>query len=805
VKDQYQAVVIGGGVVGCSVLYHLALRGMSDSALIERDALTAGSSWHAAGGFHAMNNDPRLAALQRYTIELYSKLEQESGRSIGMHMCGSTKLAGTPQRWQWLKSQLAWLRAQGTDALLLTPDEAAAKVPIMDPSGLQGALFDPSEGYLDPSGTTHAFAQAARAQGADVIEHNRVLSLSMLPNRMWRVETEQGVVTAQHVVNAAGLWARRVGNMVGVDHPLVPMLHHYLVTDDVAEIASFEGEMSKVIDLEGFTYMHREGNGVLLGVYERDPRHWQIQGAEWDYDGSLFREELERIMPELSVGLTRFPALAEIGIKTWVNGAVTFTPDGNPLVGPVAGLPNYWAACGCMAGFSQGGGIGLVLSNWIIDGDPGHDVFGMDVARFGPYASNDRYLRETTTQFYARRFVITYPNEELPAARPLKTTPCYDALAAAGARFTVRWGLEVPQYFAPRGFVETAMMGRSNVEPIIADEVESVRSAAGACEIGHYARYEVTGPHARAWLDHLLAGQIPHERQIRLTPMLGEAGGLMGDLTVACLDEGRFWLTGAYGLQRWHWRWFLAHLPADGVELQNITDAWMGFSVSGPKSRQILQSLTAGDLSSNSFGFLAVRQLDVGSARAVIGRISFTGELGYEIVVPIGQHRALLSDLRAVGDDEGLRLIGTRAINSLRIEKGYGVWSAEYRQDVTPAMSGLSKYIAMDKGGFIGRSAVMTEQRESPRQRLAILEVDASDADATKDDGIWLATRRVGLVTSGGYGHRVGKSLALGYVDTDVADSDEELTVFVIGEPRPARVLPEPPYDPQGLLMRGTA
>jgi dimethylglycine dehydrogenase len=484
VRDRYQVVVIGGGIVGCSVLYHLTLRGMTDVALIEREELTAGSTWHAAGGFHAMNSDTRIAELQKYTIGLYPQVEQESGRSVGLHMSGGMELAGTPERWQWLKSELDWLRTQDTDAYLLTPDEAVEMVPIIDPKGLFGGLFDPLEGNLDPNGATQAYAGAARKRGAEVIQHNRVLSLMPLPGGEWRVETEQGTITAEHIVNAAGLWARKVGNMVGVDHPLVPMVHHYLVTDEIPQVAAIEGDMAAVTDLEGFTYLQREGNGVLLGIYEQNPRHWKVEGAEWDFGRELFPEELDRIMPELSIGFERFPVLQEVGIKRWVNGAFTFTPDGNPLVGPVSGIPNYWAACGCMSGFSQCGGIGLAVANWIVDGDPGYDVFGMDVARFGPYASNERYLCETTAQFYARRFVMAFPNEELPAARPLKTTPCYDAFLAEGARFTVNWGLEVPLYFAPSlDFEEDFTLGRSNAERIVAEEVEAVRTAAGAYEI----------------------------------------------------------------------------------------------------------------------------------------------------------------------------------------------------------------------------------------------------------------------------------------------------------------------------------
>jgi dimethylglycine dehydrogenase len=803
-KNQYQVVVIGGGIVGCSVAYHLTLRGLTNVAVIERRELTAGSTWHAAGGFHAINSDFDVAALQKYTISLYPQVEEESGQSIGLKLSGGLELAGTPERAQWLKAELAWLRAMGTEAQLLSPREAVEMVPIIDPTGLTGALFDPHEGNLDPNGATHAYAGAARERGAEVILRNRVISLARLPGGEWRVETEKGAITAEHIVNAAGLWARRVGNMVGVDHPLVPMPHHYLITEAIPEVAAIDGLMAAVTDLEGFTYLQREGDGVLLGLYEQNPRHWAVEGAPWDFGMTLFPEEIERIMPELSIGFERFPVLQDAGIKRWVNGAFTFTPDGNPLVGPVEGIPNYWAACGCMAGFSQCAGIGLALANWIVDGDPGLNAFGMDVARFGPYASNDRYLRDTTAQFYARRFVMAYPNEELPAGRPLKMTPCYDDLAAAGARFGVNWGLEVPLYFAPNAeFEENDTLGRSNAELIVAEEVDAVRTAAGAYEIAQYARYEVSGAGAEAWLDHLVASHIPEVGHIRLAPMLGEAGRLMGDLSVARLEDQRFWLTGSYYLQTWHQRWFHQQLPDSGVTLRNVTDDWMGFSLSGPASRTILERLAHVDVSDEAFPFLAIRMLDVGNARAVVGRISLTGELGYELLVPTDRHQTLLQQLREAGRESGLRLVGDRAIDSIRLEKAYGIWNAEFTQAYTPGMCGLDRFVAFAKGDFIGREAALRERGEAAAQRLVLLEVDAGDADASADDGIWIGDRRVGFVTSGAYGHHVKKSLALAYVDRDVVEPAVDLDVYIVGEARTARILPAAPYDPMGSKLRG--
>ena len=673
-KSHYRAVVIGGGIVGVSVLYHLAKKGWTDIALIERAELTAGSTWHAAAGFHTLNADPIVASLQAYSINLYREVQQESGQFVGIKMPGGYSLATTEERWEWLQSEAAVQAALGLGARLATVEEVIAACPIVDPKGLKGGLFDPQEGAVDPHGATHAFSKAARNRGAEVILHNRVLALSPLPHGHWRLETEQGVVHAEHVVNAAGLWARKVGRMVGVNLPLTPMQHHYLITGDLPELLSRPEVMPCVTDLEGFTYLQQERKGVLLGVYERRPKHWKIEGAEWDYGMELIPEDIDRISPELMQGFARFPSLENAGIRKWVNGAFTFTPDGNPLVGPVPGLRNYWVACGCMAGFSQCGGIGLTLANWMVDQDPQADVFGMDVARYGAFAANNRYLCDTTAQFYRRRFVMAYPHEELPAGRPLKTTPIYDAQLAAGARFSAVWGMETPQFYAPGqpAFKETASLRRSNAHALIAAEVRSTRDAAGLLDTAVYARYEVSGSGAAAWLDYLLASKLPAVGATRIAPMLAPSGKLMGDLTVMRLNDQRFWLTGSYHLQEWHLRWFSDHLPGGGVSIENISDGWMGFSLSGPRAREILMRLTDKPLGNAELPFFAVRSMEVGCAQAVVARISLTGEMGFEITVPANQLRALWADLLTEGvppRDDAHWLAGARLF-----APGKGLW-----------------------------------------------------------------------------------------------------------------------------------
>ncbi len=803
-KSHYRVVVIGGGIVGTSVLYHLARYGWSDVALIERAELTSGSTWHAAAGFHALNDDPNIAALQGYTIRLYDEIEKESGQSVSMHMTGGISLAASDERWQMLKAERAMYETMDMETRLVTPEQIREMCPLVDPSGLKGGLYDAHEGYMDAHGTTHAFAIAAKQRGADVILRNRVLDLQQRVDGSWDVITEKGTINAEHVVNAAGLWARKVGRMVGVDLPVTPMSHHYLVTEDVPMLAAMDREFVSITDLEGFTYLQPLGKGALLGVYERDPRHWCPEGAPWDYGMDLLPPDVDRILPELEIGFSRFPALSEVGIKRWVNGAFTFTPDGNPLVGPVPGKKNYWVACGCMGGFSQGGAIGLTLAQWMINGDPGHDIFGMDVARYGAFASQERYLRDMTRQFYARRFVISYPNEELPAGRPLKTSPVHDLLAADGALFGSTWGMETPQFFArgANGFIENPTVRRSNAHGFVAEEVRATREAAGMFDASVYARYEVSGPGAAAWLDRLLACRLPAVGRVRLAPMLGHGGKLMGDLTVSRLAEDRFWLIGSYYLQEWHGRWFRESLPGHGVSFRNLSDTWTGFALSGPLAREIVQPLVEGDLSNAAFPFMRCAQFDVGLARAVVARLSLTGELGYEIYVPAAEQRALYHALMASGQERGLRNIGNRALDSLRLEKSYGIWSTEFTQANTPGQCGLDRHVAFDKGDFIGREGALRE-RESPAPRVLVtLAIDATDADASGFEPVKCEGRLVGYTTSGACGHHVGQSLALAYVDRDVVREAPALTVDVVGESRAAHVLRQAAWDPKGERIR---
>ena len=798
-KTHYRAVVIGGGVVGTSVLYHLAKMGWSDVCLIERKILTAGSSWHAAGGFHALNADPNIAALQAYTIDLLQEIEKESGQSVGMHMTGGLTLAGTPERWEWLQSAYRVFQTIGIDdCRLVTPEEAVALNPVMSGDGILGGLWADREGYIDTTGTVHAYAGAAKKYGATVVENNRVIELNQTADG-WQVVTEQGTITCEHVVNAGGLWAKQVGRMAGIELPLSPLNHHYLITDTIPEVAALDRELPMTVDLEGFTYMRQDQKGMLVGIYEVDHDHWMEDGAPWEYGFELQQEDLGRIENELMLGFQRYPCLNDVGIKTWVNGAFTFAPDGNPLVGPVPGKRGYWSACAVMAGFLQGGGVGKSLAEWMIHGEPEADVYGMDVARFGTFAENKRYIRETTGQFYSRRFVMTYPNEQLPAGRPLKMAPAHDAMTAAGCKWGCSWDLEVPLYFAPQGFEETPTLKRSNAHEIVAEECKAIREGVALLDITGFSRFEVSGPNATAWLDRIMASKLPGPGRAKLAPMLSETGKMKGDLTVLNWGDGRYWIMGSYYLRAWHMRWFDDHME-EGVTLRDLGEEVCGFAVIGPKSLDVVGKLAEQDI--GALKFMGCGQFDIGLVRAHVARMSVTGEKGYEINCRYGDHIALRRMLLDAGADQGIREVGFNAMLSTRIEKSFGIWSAEFTQGYTPGMTGMDRWIDWDKE-FVGKAAAQAERDgNGPAQVQVTLEVDAKDADASGYEPIWSGGERVGFVTSGAYGHHTGKSLAMALVDRDKSAEGTELSVHIVGVERPARVIAASPHDPEGKAMR---
>ena len=801
-RTHARVVVIGGGVVGCSVLYHLTKLGWSDVLLIERSDLTSGSTWHAAGGFHTLNGDTNMAALQGYTIRLYRELEAITGMSCGLHHVGGITLADNPERFDMLKAERAKHRYMGLDTEILGPDEIARLTDgMVNLEGIIGALYDPLDGHLDPSGTTHAYAKAARMGGAEIVLHNRVLATNPHPEG-WEVVTEKGTVICEHLVNAAGLWAREVGAMAGVYLPLLPMAHQYLVTDDIPEIMEIlksGREFPHVMDPGGESYLRQEGRGLCIGFYEKPCEPWAVDGTPWDFGHELLNEQWDKIEDSVAFAYRRFPVLERTGVKRVIHGPFTFAPDGNPLIGPVPSLRNYWSACAVMAGFSQGGGMGLALAQWMIEGEVERDPRGFDVARFGTWTTPG-YTVPKVMENYRMRFSVSYPNEERPAARPFRTTPMYDIFDGMGAVWGQQYGLEVVNYFArgdePRH--ETPSFRRSNAWEATAREVRGVRTGVGVNEVSNFGKYRVTGPGARAWLDRIMAGTIPAPGRVALNPMLAPSGKIIGDFTVSCLGETEFMVTASYGAQGWHMRWFETHMD-DGVRVENVSDARTGFQIAGPRARDLLARVTRGDVA--GMRFMDCRRATVGMADCIVQRVSYTADLGYEIFCDAMSQRHLWHTLTAAGADLGLTPFGMRAMMSLRLDKWFGSWGREFSPDYTPGETGLDRFVRFNKpADFIGKAAAAAERAAGPARRLATFVVEAEDADVVAWEPIWIDGAVAGFCTSGGFSHTTGHSVAYGFVPAAQFRDGLAAEIEILGARRPARVHLAPIWDDGGRM-----
>ncbi len=814
-KSHARVVVIGGGVVGASVLYHLARHGWTDVMLLERDELTSGSTWHAAGGMHTVNGDPNVAKLQKYTIELYKEIEELSGQATGVHITGGVLLAATEARMDWLRGVVAKGRYLGLDLEEISAQEAAELMPLLDPKQFVGAVRNSEDGHLDPSGVTHAYAKAARKLGAEVHRFTKVEDIVRREDGMWRVITDKGEVVAEHVVNAGGLWAREVGRMVGLELPVLAMEHMYLITEDMPEVAEWNAktgsEIIHAIDFDGELYLRQERGGMLMGTYEKAAKPWSEYQTPWNFGHELLEPDIDRIAPSLEVGFRHFPAFQKTGIKQIINGPFTFAPDGNPLVGPVRGLPGFWVACGVMAGFSQGGGVGLALANWMIDGDPGADIWAMDVARYGDWASM-AYTNAKVRENYSRRFSIRFPNEELPAGRPLKTTPIYDFLSAKGAQWGVAYGLEVPLWYAPQGARDEFSWRRSTDFQHVANEVQAVRERVGLMEISSFAKYRVTGKDARDWLDRMLACKLPVPGRMALAPMLKEDGKLIGDFTVANLTDdadrssAQDWMIFGSGIaEQNHMRWFEKHLPGDGsVNLDARGLSLVGLAIAGPNARKLIEKVTRADVSNGALPFMAIRGIEIGMAPCLVGRVSYTGDLGYEIWMAPEYQRHIYERLMSAGEEFGIGLFGSRALNALRLEKNYGSWAREYRPIYGPVEAGLDRFVAYGKeADFVGKAAALAEREQGGRLRLRSFVVDAVDADVIGDEAIWFEGAVRGWVTSGGYAHHSGKSVAMGYVPREIADAETGFEIELLGRRLPARIQAVPMFDANFERMRG--
>ena len=799
-----KVVIIGGGVVGCSILFHLAKFGLKDCILLERKELTSGSSWHAAGNVHVISSDPNISRLMAYTINLYKEIEETSGHSVGMKQNGGFYLASNDSWHDYLKRERSKARYMGLDQEFISLEEVAKKNPLIDPKHYIAALWDPIDAEVDPSGVTYAYAKSAKVHGAKYYTNTPVLETNQRPDGSWNVITEKGSIHAEIVINAAGLWAREVGQLAGVNFPIQPMEHHYLITESIPEIEALRKDQRLPVgtDFDGNIYFRQEGNGILLGTYEAKSTPWQVKETPLNFGHELLEAKLENIQDRLAIGFKRFPALEKAGIKNIVNGPFTFGPDGNPLIGPVPGKRNYWVAVAIMAGFCQAGGVGKSIAEWIIDGEPSIDVWAMDVARFGDYASPE-YGTVKSSENYERRFIMTFPNETLPKGRKQKTTSLYDRFIERGAVMGDSFGLEHVLWFANNkdDAHENPTFKRSRAHEYVAKEVKAVRNDVGCSEIANFAKHIFTGKGARSFLEYILAGNIPKKGRISLSPMLSPKGKLIGDLTVGCLNDEKFILFGSGALQEFHRRWFENYLPKKNVEYNNCSDDWHGVSVAGPKSRELLSRIVREDVSNNSLKFRDIRETYVAGVPCVLNRISFTGELGFEIYTAPCFQLKLFEEIEEKGKDLNIQLYGSRALMSLRLEKNWGAWGLDYRPDFTVLESKLDQFINWKKD-FVGKQYVIKEKEKGPEKKLSAMIVDTIDIDVINDEAIMKDNKCVGYVTSGGYGHHVRKSIAFGYLPFSLTTKDIKLKIEINGKFYDAKTIEKPIYDPDGLKMR---
>ena len=796
-----KVIIIGGGVVGCSILFHLAKFGLKDCILLERKELTSGSSWHAAGNVHVISSDPNISRLMAYTIRLYKEIEETSGHSTGFKPSGGFYLASNEVWADYLKRERSKARYMGLDQEFISLEEVVKKNPLIDPKRYISALWDPIDGEVDPSGVTYAFAKAAKVHGAKYYNNTVVKDTKQKKDGTWDVITNKGNINAEVVINAGGLWAREVGQMAGINLPVQPMEHHYLITETIPEIEAMgEGKRLPVgTDFEGNIYFRQEGKGMLLGTYEPKSTPWKVEGTPMDFGHELLEPKLDNIQDRLAIGFERMPALEKAGIKNIVNGPFTFGPDGSPLIGPVPGLKNYWVAVGVMAGFCQGGGVGKCIAEWIIDGEPSIDVWAMDVARFGNYAS-PQYGTIKSSENYERRFIMTFPNETLPKGRKQKTTALYDRFVSKGAVMGDIFGLESVLWFAnnPKDAYEEPTIKRSRSHEYVSKEVKNVRENVGLIEIANFSKHEFKGTDSRKFLHYVLAGRIPKPGRISLNPMLTHKGKLYGDLTVACINENEFIVFGSGAVQEMHRRWFENYTKDFDVNYRNRSDDFHGFSLSGPKSRDLLQKLVRENISNENFKFRDTREMFVAGVPAIVNRISFTGELGYEIYVAPHFQIKLYEEMEKVGQEFNLKPFGSRALMSMRLEKSWGAWTLDYRPDFTAKESGLDFFIDWKKD-FIGKEIA---KKDNSNLKLTPLIVETDDIDVTNNEAVMKDGKSIGYVTSGGFAHYVDKSIAFSYLDKNILNSDEKIQVEINGNFYNCSIIKEPLYDPSGKKMR---
>src|SRR5579863_4406256 len=833
-RTQARAVVVGGGVVGVSTLYHLVKKGWSDSVLIERKELTSGSTWHAAGLLPLFNLSYSVGQIHKYSVALYKRLGAETGLDVGLAQVSNIRLARTKDRLDEYKYYAGVAATIGVEVKFLTPEQVREVWPLCETDGLLGAIQHPEDGYIQPADLTQAQARGARNGGAEINRNTTVTAIERLPSGEWKVVTDKGEILCEHVVSASGNFARTTGRMVGLNVPVIPVQHQYIVTEQhpaiMARKAKGLPEMGVLRESDSSWYMREEAGGLLLGPYEIGAPVCYVDGPSPQSEYELFQEDLERLTPYIETAIARVPALGEVGIKKVYNGAIAYTPDGSPIVGPAPGLRNFWLNEGHSFGVTAAGGAGWQLAEWIVEGEPTIDMLGVDPRRFGPYAQAG-FLREKNEEAYAKVFTIHYPDEERAAARPLRQTPCYGRMKDLGAVFGSVYGWERPNWFAPPGYVlsdkdlvkpdvllnenhpaagaekprEKWSFRRSNYFDFVGAECRNVHENVGMQDMSAFAKVEASGPGAEAWLDKILTNRIPKAlNRVSLTYLLTKRGGVRAEFTLTRVGPQRFYMVSAGALEAHDYDCLQKLLPTDGsVRLDKVTTQYGVLVLAGPSSREVLAKVADIDVSDKAFPWLTARPLSIGAAGLLALRVNFVGELGYEFHHPIEMQNYIFDRVMAAGAEFGIKPYGIRAMDSLRLEKSYKLVGRELSIEYAAFESALERFVDLKKGDFLGRDALLAWRDKGFANRLVTMEVQGvTDADARGSEPVLRDGVSVGRTTSGGYGWRTGKSLALAMVRPEYAEIGAELDIQVLGEKRRAVVIHDSPFDPDNARLK---
>lgn len=809
-KTKAKVVVIGGGVVGVSTLYHLVKKGWSDCVLVERNELTSGSTWHAAGLLPLFNMSYSVGQIHKYSVKLYGELEQETGQPVGFSKVSNIRLADNQDRMDEYKYYAGVAKTIGIDVKFLTPDEVKEIWPLCNTEGLIGAIQHVDDGYIQPADLTQAMAKGARDGGGTIYRNTRVLAIDQQDDDSWIVKTNKGDIACEHVVSATGNFVRQTGQMLGLDIPVIPVEHQYIVTEPHPDIVARHKqglpEMGVLRESDASYYMREEAGGLILGPYEAGAPCCYIDGPEEDAEYELFQEDLDRLEPHIEAAMNRVPAFAEVGIKKVYNGAICYTPDGSPIIGPAWGKKNLWLNEGHSFGITAAGGAGWQIAEWIVEGEPSIDMMGVDPRRFGPYASRG-YLKTKNEEAYRSVFVIHYPDEERGDARPLKQTPCYDRMKARGAVFGQVYGWERPNWFAPEGVEAKDVWSfrRSNYFEHVGNECKHVSEKVGLLDMSAFSKYIVSGPGAEEFLDGIVANRIPKTiGRIGLCHMLSENGGVRAEFTIYKTGPQDYYLVSAGANERHDFDYLQKLSPSDGsVSLQLVTSQYGVLVLAGPHSRALLQKLTDQDLSNDAFKWLSGKFINVGCAQAHALRVNFVGELGWELHHPIEMQNYIFDQLMEAGAEFDIKPFGIRAMDSMRLEKSYRLIPRELSIEYAALESGLDRFVHLNKGQFIGRDALVAWQQKGFANTFVTMEVHGiNDADARGSEAIYSGDKLVGRATSGGYGWRIGKSIALAMVPPELATEGQELEIEILGERYKTTIIEESPFDPENVRLR---